>query len=469
MQPRLLVSAIKFSLILLITVLFTLPQSSAFAQNSITQAVELTKSALEDYDFVELESADTKITQAVSLIENANINDPGAANIYIAEGIISYGRFKDTSPTVANERAFAAFLKAVLLNPDIVIPDDYKTEDLTKILDNAKQTVAASQKAIASDNGSESDKKDEKPQPKSVEIQHTTVASGDRCKPIVINAVVPANENATTVRLYYANDTQMAYTNIDMVADPTETDGYTATIPADVVRGEHIKYYIEVRNNLSEIVASNGSFTHPMQSLLMGECQDEEKPKDDTYGTPIFQLSTLVGTGFGYVKGDTLRCKSSKKCNGSFGERNYAGAESGISTLPFHVRLDAAVNLPANFQMSLYLRIQAVNFASEDTLANILFGISVRYFILHDQPYRLYVGLGIGYGGANATVFLGEKFDNFKDIYKYDGPVHVAPQFGFLWSFAKHVGLAVDLNVPIYFPNRPSFHIDLSVGPFFQF
>ena len=478
MHPRFLVSAIKICVILFISLMFTCAGQNAFAQNSITQAVELTKSALEDYDFIELESADTKISQAVKLVENAGINDPGAANIYIAEGVISYGRFKDSDPTVANERAFAAFLKASVLNPNVIIPNDYKTDELNKILENAKQMVAASQKASQQESQTEqntekqdTEKKDETPQKVAVEIQHPPVTSTDRCNPLVISATIPENPEVSVIRLNFANDNQMSYTTIDMLPNVFEKGVYNATIPAEIIKGDHLKYYIEVQNDKSEIVATVGTFATPMQALLMGECNTEETTEttNKDYGTPIFQLSTMIGTGFGFVEGDTLRCKGTTKCNGSFGEREYAGAEAGMSTLPFHIRIDAAVNLPAHFQMSLYLRIQAVNYASEDTLANILFGLSVRYFILHEQPYRLYVGLGIGYGGANATVFLGEKFGNFKDIYKYDGPIHIAPELGFLWTLVKNVGLAFDMSIPIYFPNKPSFHIDLSVGPFFQF
>ena len=49
---------------------------------------------------------------------------------------------------------------------------------------------------------------------------------------------------------------------------------------------------------------------------------------------------------------------------------------------------------------------------------------------------------------------------------RYKGSV-----LGFLWTFTKHVGLDIELTVPVHFLHTdfPTAHIDLSVGPFFQF
>ena len=492
-------NAIKFILLFLVALAFAIP-TSAFAQNIFTQAVELTKSALEDYDFVELESAETKITQAIKLVESGNINNPGVANIYISQGVIAYGLYKDSDPVMAVENAKAAFAKAVALNPSITIHPDYRTSELEALLDESRNAYLAAQPptdettntADAQTAGEETqtaqnDQNEQtaeqqpevqtppQPEVKPVTIRHSAVGAGDKCKPLTIRASVPEHPDVAHITVHYADAIGIPYNAIEMT--PTDVpDEYTAVIPEVAMRNERIRYYIEVTDQKGGFLTSYASSAQPVDSMILGECAlpDSDK-KNSEYGEPIFQLSLLFGTGFGYVHGDTLRCESNRRCNPQINPgadettKRYTGASAGMSTLPFHIRLNADINLPANFQIGLYLRLQAVNYADEDALNNILFGLALRYFVLHDQPYRLYLGVGIGYGGANATVFLGKEHDNFRDIYVYDGPVHIAPQIGFLLTLHKNVGLAFDLNVPIYFPNRPSFHFDISVGPFFQF
>ena len=99
-------------LLLSLSALCVTPQT-VLAQSSLEEAFELSKSAMEDYDFLELESADAKIMQAAQIVENLGMADKNAANVYVAQGIVSYGRFKDSAPASADERAFSAFLKAL--------------------------------------------------------------------------------------------------------------------------------------------------------------------------------------------------------------------------------------------------------------------------------------------------------------------------------------------------------------------
>ena len=75
----------------------------AFAQSdAITQAANLAVEAMGDYDFLELDSADEKIMNAVQIIEQNGVTDPKVAAVYVAQGVISYGRFKDSAKSIAD-------------------------------------------------------------------------------------------------------------------------------------------------------------------------------------------------------------------------------------------------------------------------------------------------------------------------------------------------------------------------------
>ena len=131
--------------------------------------------------------------------------------------------------------------------------------------------------------------------------------------------------------------------------------------------------------------------------------------------------------------------------------------------------------MPAHIQLGIQLRGQLVNTQSTGDMAadyltpwdSLSMGVEFRYFPLYKQPYRLYIGLGIGGGGANATLFLAN-YDYYHDLYKF-GYGYIAPEVGFLLTLHKYVGLAFELAMPIHFPQNPNVHFDLSLGPFFQF
>ena len=202
-------------------------------------------------------------------------------------------------------------------------------------------------------------------------------------------------------------------------------------------------------------------------------------PSTDDTSDPIFQFTVLLGSAFGIIGDRTENCDYDARCNGSMNAQLRLG--TGIAWLPFHLRASAMFNLPKHFQIGLYVRGQLIDIVKNSLNAgakanidfpeqyNIMVGVAARYLVLWEQPYRLYLGLEFGWGGAYASVDMGTDFNNFRDIYLYKGPLHIAPELGFLWNFHKNVGLALELAVPIVFPERPSAFFDLSLGSFVQF
>lgn len=206
----------------------------------------------------------------------------------------------------------------------------------------------------------------------------------------------------------------------------------------------------------------------------------DDKPKpEDKPSYPSFQFSIMFGTGVGITGDKTENCDGNAKCMPNGGSES--SITTGVSSLPLHLRASAMFNLPKHFQIGVYLRGQLINIVKDSLTPpakanvknpeqyNIMVGLTARYLIRWEQPYRLYIGLELGWGGANATVNMGRNFNNFIDIYLYKGPWHVAPEIGFLWNFHKNIGLAFELTIPIVFPERPSAFFDLSIGPYIQF
>lgn len=452
-----------FAILIVVMACFSLPVA-AFAQaDVISQVKSMAVDAMSDYDFLELDSADEKIMKAVQVIEENGITDSKVASVYIAQGVISYGRFKDSAKAIADDRAFSAFLKALTIDPDVQIPGDYLSAELEEIMERARETIeSAPQTSIAA-------MANVKPS-----ITHTGVATSQRCAPIEIVASVPAHPDVYRVTVYYSPDDVRGYETIEMAPSPDVKDDFIAVISGLTAQGESVRYFIEATNREGEVVAQVADEAHPLTTMLTGECAgftSEELALK--YGDPVAQISVMVGTAMGIVGGSgrdglayTKPAEQSLPLNIS----------KGVAPMPLHLRASVVFNLPADFQLGAYLRGQVVNIVGssnngdEDAkvVGNIMAGVTLRYLALSRQPYRLYVGLEAGWGGANATVDSGAASD-FKAIYILKGPFHIAPEIGFLWTFHKNVGIAVEFAVPIHFPDKVSAHFDLSVGPYFQF
>lgn len=429
---------------------------------AVNKAAALSKEAMSEYDDFELESAEAKIRQAVELLEKDRVTDPFVAQIYIAQGVITYGRFKDSAPTVAEDRAYAAFLKAVSLNAEIEIPGDYRSTELDEILDRARNDLASTAVSSPAVLGVAS------ATPAQSVLTHTPLATSQRCVPITFTTKVNQAEKIDFVSLYYQTDQETSFHHVNMTPDPNAPDTYVASIPGYQTQGAQLRYYIEATNQDKGQVGTVGTLYRPYTTLLNGECaalSDEELV--ELYGDPLAQISVMVGTGVAIAK------------KGVSMERSNGGAvtTTGSAWSPLSIRGSVMFNLPANLQLGVALRGQVVDILADSdnsVIANksnkvrgsLMAGLAFRYLAIARQPYRLYVGLEAGWGGGNAQV---KNTKNATDIILLDGPWFVAPQIGFLWTFHKNVGLAVELTVPILFPNEPTALFDIAFGPYFQF
>ncbi len=430
--------------------------TNAFADASaFKKAASISAEAMAEYDDFEIESAEVKILSAIKIIEDNQINDPNVAKIYVAQGVISYNRWKDSAPTIAEERAYTAFLKASAIDNAIEIPGDYRSTELDQLLERAKTDLSMGKSTAVG-----------MPQPT---FTHDAIVSSDRCAPIRVAAKTNNTANVYHVALYYSSDSETSFKSVDMEEDPINRGTFTATVPGTATRGSQVRYYIEAVNKDGEHVGSVGSNYRPYTTVLAGECVGlSDEDLESLYGDPLFQMSVMVGSGIGIAKKGVYLQRSN--------DVSYVPA-TGTAWVPLFIRGNAIFNLPANLQLGVYVRGQVIDVLSKSdkwiregnnkAYPSLMVGADFRYLAVSRQPYRLYVGLQFGWGGATAQVKNSET--NKTDIYLFEGQFHVAPEIGFLWTFNKNVGLNIELAVPIHFPKDPSAHFDLSIGPYFQF
>jgi len=433
--------------------------TTAFAGGSFKDAVALSSEAMSLYDDFELEDAEAKIRSAVQIIETSKINDPSVANIYVAQGVIGYGRLKDSAPAIAEERAYASFLKAVSLKSTVEIPNDYRTPELDEILARAKNDLKSGGIPVIAG---------EAPKPA---IEHNAIVTGNRCGAVPVVVLANNPEEVENMTLYYQSDSETTFKSVRMDHDPANVKSFKGTIPGSATIGSQIRYYVEASSSSKGIIGSAGTSNRPFTTVLSGECNGlTDEDLEVVYGTPLFQFNVNAGTGFAIARKGMLL----ERWNF---EKNNSVTATGAAVTPFFIRASGVFNLPYNLQLGVFLRGQFANMIDSEkdlygiehgsVFPSLMLGVALRYLVLNKQPYRLYVGAEFGWGGANASI----KANNKTNLIVIDGVIHVAPQVGFLWTFHKNVGLNVELTVPIHFvkTDYPTAHFDLSVGPFFQF
>ena len=410
----------------------------------LAEIEQLYNEALADYDFFEFDSAEQKLKSAIELAKKQNLRDPLMAKVHVAYGIVFHARFKDAAPAVAEEKTFDEFVAAVTHDYQVEIPADYRTSELNDILKRARDIVPPPM-----GDGKKPVKAGAPPT-----IRHDALPVADACKPVTLRANVPPHSDVFRVYAYYITTQFPTYQQVELSPAPNDPALFIGQIPFAVTVAPTVDYYIEVVDRQQQPVATAGSRSRPYTVTIIGNCDLD----DGSF--PLVQINLGVGSGLGFASGDSERCKLSADCYGDDPER-FGGVRSGLAPAPFHIRADVVFNVIKELQIGAYLRYQIVE-------PGFMVGAIVRYLLVADEPYRFYTGIGGGYGKATTVVNLGPEFNNFRDIVNLEGPAHIAPNFGFLWSFHDNVGLFVDLMTPIHFPDF-TFHFDLSLGPFFQF
>lgn len=437
----------------LLLLLCLLVPSAVMAQDALTEIRQLYTAGLEAYDFFEYDSAEEKFDQAIEVAKSNGIEDPLVAKVYLAKGFLFHARFKDTALAVANDKTFDEFVKAISIDYNVQIPDDYKTDEIEVILKNAREIVPEPKNG-GGNNGNGGNNNTVKNG--DVRLRHNALAVADACQPIAISASVPAHPDAYRAYLHYRPSDSERFESIELQPNATDPEIFGAEIPIEATTSPTIGYYLEVQNRQQAVVAAVGSRSEPINITVIGSCELPGSKR------PIVHIFLSAGTGIGFANGDAERCPTTAACYGEeFNPDRFEGVKAGIAPAPFHVNGEVLFNVIKELQIGVYTRYQIIEPA-------LMIGAKLRYFILPDEPNRFYTGFGVGWGDAAYVVNLGPEFNNFKDIVRANGPVHVGFNIGYMLTLHENIGLQIDVYTPIHFPEF-TFHFDVNAGPFIQF
>lgn len=304
---------------------------AAQAQKNVkAQLDQKVAEAMEYFDLLEYEEARKQLNVALGMAKKANLeNDKATAQIHLRLGIVYFSGLED------EESAKLSFINAVEIDSTVQIDPAYKTGTMEQLLESARAEFG---KKSGGSGGSGADV-----DCASVEgIKHTLVDTADGGKDKDIGVAIGKDLKAAKVSLFYRSRGETEFTEVKMSSGGDCRQ--SGTIPADAMAGEILHYYIAAYNGAGKVIASKGSAGSPNIIEISGSSastfNDDENPLSSggsstkssggstkastsagiTSGVPagpkrskVF-FSFALGTGGGYVSGETEQAKNPVGC-----------------------------------------------------------------------------------------------------------------------------------------------------------
>jgi len=285
------------------------------------------KEAMENYDLMDYEAARKGLMQALAIAKKNKLDkDPIVAKAHLSLGIVQFVN-QDT------DGAKLSFLSAVQIDPKIQIDAAYKSNDMSKLLEQVRKEASAGgagepEPAVttAAPSG---------PDCASVQgMQHDIIDTAKGGAPLQLVAYLGADVTATKVSIMYRAEGATEFSEVKMTKEGDCK--YVGAIPTNALKGSLVHYYVAAYNDGPKAVASKGSSGSPNIIEVSGMVAsagggDDEDPIGGGGGggssSDSISGSTTVGPrrarilfvlagggGTGYVSGQTEGMNTVKNC-----------------------------------------------------------------------------------------------------------------------------------------------------------
>ncbi len=288
---------------------------------------------MESYDSLDYDGARKLLNQALAVAKKGHLDkDPIVAKAYLDLGIVAFA-----VPDL--DAAKLSFLSAVQIEPKIQIDVAYRSSEIAKLLDQARQEAASSGDSSepAGPVGGGADCTGVKG------LEHTIIDNGKAGAPLHVEAMLGGDVKASKVSVMYRPEGASEFSEVKMTKQDCK---YTGSIPAKAMKsGAMVHYYIAAYNDAGKPVASKGSQGSPNIIEVTGTAAAAPKGGDDedpiggkkkvvadatpsdsggevdvTPKEPLgpnrqhVMVAVTGGYGFGYVTGTTEGMNTVKNC-----------------------------------------------------------------------------------------------------------------------------------------------------------
>ncbi len=418
-------------------ILLAISASSCFAQSPAERNVaQLLAKAESLYDELEFEQSETALQQAVNLIEQHQLQDKTAANVYMNYAIVQHNLEKDPKAVVD------AFHKALQIDPSLVLEANVRTPSLSKLFDEAQRLVAQ-----RTDFEQTSDRD-------LIHYPPSRLMVGESL-PISITVSRKLNSKVYRAYLYFKNDTMEMTQQLEML--PKGERDFETRIPNRYIVGQSLKYYIAVEDRQGNRLDQYGSGKNPVvvsieapvnNDIPMGSnLEDFVGEGSSSSGRKYMNFTLSLGTGVGRITDRSESIHQHKRLS------------TGLALAPFHSMLEVDFNVTSWFSLGAFLRMQFVEFDH-------LEGGRAQFKVVDHAPHSLILRAGGGIGHVRHMVSVKSKNGTGPSLLDYsrDGSFCYTLGVSYHWAFSDLFALVVTPDFYHLIGDSPSQHVDLNVG-----
>ncbi|MBN2695009.1 hypothetical protein JXR93_10125 [bacterium] len=408
------------------------------ASPKIISSVQLyQKNAERAINELDTDVAKTNILKAISMIESYKLTEPEFANIYILAAVLNL-MVED------GVEAPEYIKKALKLNKDVQIPENFSTDEINEIFNKAKEDLESeTQNTFVLDSVK-------------YEITFTPIEKhviGNSYKiNLKVNPLPPAGYE---VNVFYVSQSD-EYESLKLTK---LNDEYVGEIPASTIKEPELKLYVMLIDAELNPVTNSGSPLEPHIIKVVSQNdivvkkdtsneKKEKKQKEKEKKSPsIISLQIEAGTGLGIPSGKTEILKQE--------------VSSGFAWSPLWFGGDLSFFIKEKLSIGAFTRIQTIE---KDFLA----GARVKLYLAKENAYSLSTFLGVAYGNLRYQVSTTTTSTiQDKDVVKAGFlALNVGGSAHFMLS--NNFGFIVSANSFILAPDF-AIHFDFSSGIYLEF
>lgn len=423
---------ISFFIIMMVLPIFIMGKASPKIVSSVQKYQKNAEKAINELD---TDVAKTNVLKAISMIESYKLTEPEFANIYILAAVLNL--------MVEDGVEAPEFIKKALkLNKDVQVPENFSTDEINEIFNKAKEDLESeNQNTFVLD---------------SVKYEITFTPAE---KHLIGNSykislkVNPLPSTGSEVNVFYVSLGD-EYESLKLTKLNEE---YVGEIPASLIKEPELKLYIMLIDAELNPIANSGSPLEPHIIKVITK-EDVVVKKDDKKddgkkvtktdkSKSIMSLQLEAGTGLGVPSGKTEILKQE--------------VSSGFAWSPLWFGGDLSFFIQEKLSIGLFARIQTIE-------TDFLAGARVKLYLAKEDGYSLSTFIGVAYGNIRYQVSTTSTSTiQDKDVLKAGFiALNVGGSAHFMLS--KNFGFIVSANSFILAPNF-AIDFDFSSGIYLEF
>jgi len=219
-----------------------LTPTTVMAQDDPTLTEKL-NGAMEDYDLLELEAAESKLMDAIEHANSNGLSGPQLAKVYVMLGIIQFANGDEDGTK-------NSFIAALETYGQAQVPAIYETPELAKIMEDARKVAKVPENNGGNNANGGSGK-----------FEHKAVTRAEGGKPQAFEVFVPETMPVFRVTLYHRRFGEAEFVETEM--KPTSATVFSTTLPGDQVSTSQIDYYIVAYDRAGKELERSVRTPHP--------------------------------------------------------------------------------------------------------------------------------------------------------------------------------------------------------------